>query len=299
MRTDDGHPVIVDAGPDTAYPAIFRARVFQSHDNLKEAIKRPDQHLGSPPSANADAGRMNARGISVFYGANSALVALSEVRPPVGSHVVVARFEIIRSLRLLDLTALAAVTTDRGSIFDPTYIDRLERAMFLRNLSSRITRPVMPDDQPSEYLATQAIADFLATENSSPMDGMIYPSVQVAGEALNIVLFHKAALVEPRDVPRNADIHASSGQLYEEGWETEYRVTERIPLKAKNAPPPLVRMEFEDDATGWTGDEHRSGTATLRIDLASVCVHHVQAVTFRTEDHPVTWTRYEGESPEF
>ena len=33
--------------------------------------------------------------------------------------------------------------------------------MFLRSLSGRITRPVMPDDEPFEYLATQAIADFL------------------------------------------------------------------------------------------------------------------------------------------
>jgi len=50
---------------------------------------------------------MNARGVSVFYGAIDPRVALAEVRPPVGSRVAVARFEIIRPLRLLDLNALA------------------------------------------------------------------------------------------------------------------------------------------------------------------------------------------------
>jgi hypothetical protein len=73
---------------------------------------RPDRHLGSPPSGAAAAGRMNARGISVFYGANDPRVALAEVRPPVGSRVAVARFEIIRPLRLLDLTALSDATVE-------------------------------------------------------------------------------------------------------------------------------------------------------------------------------------------
>jgi RES domain len=67
---------------------------------------------------------MNAGGIAVFYGANEPNVAIAEVRPPVGSKVAVARFEIIRPLRLLDLTALAAVS-ERGSVFDPEFGRRL------------------------------------------------------------------------------------------------------------------------------------------------------------------------------
>lgn len=39
---------------------------------------------------------MNARGVSVFYGANDPTAAIAEVRPPVGSQVAVAQFEIIR-----------------------------------------------------------------------------------------------------------------------------------------------------------------------------------------------------------
>jgi len=53
----------------------------------------------------------------------------------------------------------------------------------------------MPDDEPFEYLATQAIADFLATEANPALDGIIYPSVRGSDGKLNVVLFHKAARV--------------------------------------------------------------------------------------------------------
>ena len=135
---------------------------------------------------------MNARGVSVFYGANDPRVAIAEVRPPVGSQVAVARFEIVRPLRLLDLTALRTVS-EGGSIFDPELASQMERAMFLRSLSQRLTRPVMPDDEDFDYLPTQAIADFLATQNQPTIDGIMFPSVQVAGDALNVVLFYKGS----------------------------------------------------------------------------------------------------------
>jgi RES domain len=48
---------------------------------------------------------MNAQGIAVFYGATDPLVALADVRPPVGSTVAVGRFELIRPVRLLDVEA--------------------------------------------------------------------------------------------------------------------------------------------------------------------------------------------------
>ena len=195
MRTHDGRPLVADAGPGAAFGFVYRARVFQSDEKLEIALCRPDRHLGSPPALVASAGRMNARGISVFYGANDPMVAIAEVRPPVGSQVAVARFEIIKRLRLLDLTALGAVSV-AGSVFDSGLAGRLERAMFLRSLSGRITRPVMPDDEALDYLATQAVADFLATATSAPLDGIIFPSAQSAGDVLNVVLFHRAARIE-------------------------------------------------------------------------------------------------------
>ena len=81
MRSRDGRPLVVDAGPGTYFSSVYRARVFQSDDKLVAALCRPDQQLGSPPTFLAGAGRMNARGISVFYGANDPTAAIAEVRP--------------------------------------------------------------------------------------------------------------------------------------------------------------------------------------------------------------------------
>lgn len=78
----DGHSVVVTAGPDADRQSFFRARVFHKGGELEEAMMRPDLNLGPPPSRFARAGRMNANGISVFYGASDESVALLRSAPP-------------------------------------------------------------------------------------------------------------------------------------------------------------------------------------------------------------------------
>lgn len=114
-------PVIVNARPDEQIQNLFRARVFQSRDELLESLKEPEKSLSAPPADKAKPGRMNASGISVFYGSLKDKDAIAEVRPPVGSDVVVAEFIIIRPLRLLDVIALQNLY-EFGSVFDVNYI---------------------------------------------------------------------------------------------------------------------------------------------------------------------------------
>lgn len=301
MSTTDGKPLVVDGGPQTPLSEVFRARVFQSEDKLTEALSRPDRHLGSPPAIFAIAGRMNARGISVFYGASNPEVAISEVRPPVGSQVAVARFDIIRPLRLLDLTALSAVT-DKGSIFDSTWITRLERVTFLRSLSQRITKAVMPDDEALEYLPTQAIADFLATENNPVLDGIIFPSVQAGVDGLNVVLFHKASRVESMVIPKGTEITASTGSFGEDGWEPDYLVTEETPPKKSGT----GKTEEDEWPHFWPSPDYPQGSydedfrdATLRIDSASVKVNVILSVQFKFDEHEVRRHRWEKRDTKF
>lgn len=240
LSTSDGKPLLVNAGPQSEITELFRARVFQSDENLMEALCRPDQLLGPPPSMLAVPGRMNALGISVFYGANKPSVAIDEVRPPVGSQVAVTRFEIVRPLRLLDLTTFNSIK-EMGSIFDPGWSERLKRAIFLRSLSLRMTKPVMPNDESFEYLPTQVIADFLSTENEPTVDGILFPSVQAAGNGLNVVLFHKAARVESMDIPKGTKIQSFTGYETEEGWEVDYRVTEVVPPTKTGTKEKLIK----------------------------------------------------------
>ena len=308
MRTHDDQPLVIDVGPGTALSAVYRARVFQSDEELRAALCRPDARLGSPPTTSALAGRMNAQGISVFYGANYAHAAVAEVRAPVGSQVAVARFAIIRPLRLLDLTAVGDVGVG-GSVFDVELAGRMEHASFLRSLSHQITRPVMPDDEPLEYLVTQAIADFLATEASVSIDGIIYPSVQVAGNFLNVVLFHKAARVEAMEIPEGTEIRASTGWYTEDGWEDDYTVIEELPpIAAKGeevdeatpSEPPGFK-DFLASAHPVRGDfDADLREPSLRVVPDSVRVHRVLRVDVQTQAYSVHRQRWEEEdTPDF
>jgi hypothetical protein len=297
LETREGRPLVVDAGPGTDLHTLYRARVFQSDDKLVAALVRPDIHLGSPPAHLAAASRMNARGISAFYGANSQRAAIAEVRPPVGSQIAVARFEIIRKLRLLDLTALSDVRVT-GSLADFGLAGRMEGAVFLRSLSGRITRPVMRDDEPFEYLATQAIVDFLATEVLAPIDGIIFPSVQAVADVLNVTFFHKAARVEPMNVPEGTEISANTGRWAEDGWVEDYEVLEKVP-------PFHGEMGTNEQESGWLDfaaiaeamplDPRDADWRddSLRIVPESVEVHRVKRVEFVTDEFTVKRHRRE------
>ncbi|WP_188566226.1 RES family NAD+ phosphorylase [Undibacterium terreum] len=198
-HTEDGTPVLVDAGPDTRYSTFHRARVFQSDRDMAEALQHPEKSLGSPPSGIGSGGRMNAAGLPAFYGATDAKTALAEVRPPVGSYVVVASFSVIRPLKLLDLRLLGQVQLAQSlSLFDEATLVAAQRRDFLRMLSTRMTSPVMPENQDRNYLITQVVADYLVMHAQASIDGIIYPSVQVDDDGMgernaNVVLFHKAA----------------------------------------------------------------------------------------------------------
>jgi RES domain/HEPN/RES N-terminal domain 1 len=285
QKTTDGRSVIVEAGPETQLSVVYRARVFQSYERLEEALKRPDEEIGPPPAQSAVNGRMNAHGIAVFYGATDPMIALAEVRPPVGSNVVIGRFEIIRPLRLLDIQALQSVYAD-GSLFDPDYARRLERAKFLRWLGREITQPIMPNDEPFGYLATQAIADFLATDSQPPLDGILFPSVQGGEGKLNLVLFHKASRVIAMGVPNNARLSVISYGDEDAGDAVNYTVWEEVPknLSAAERVPeqnlgfPL--LEYSSDP--YVPETYDDRELTLRLDISTLQVHRVSGVKFTT-----------------
>lgn len=269
-KTSSGERVVVEAGPTGFISELYRARVFQSGDKFAAALKRPDMEMGPPPTMGVKAGRMNACGISVFYASRDVDTAIAEVRPPVGSRVVVAKFKILSPLRLLDVGALRSLERS-GSIFNPEYLNQLQQANFLKTLSSRISRPVMPDDEALEYLATQVIADYLAEEME--LHGLIYPSVQTESSGGNVVLFPKAVRVKQMDLLEGTTFDVDFFNAGEEVEEENYHVWEAVP-------PGVVRATIE---------KKEGGTApTLEVDLASIQVHHIMHARFSKESYNVT-----------
>jgi hypothetical protein len=282
----DGKSPIIVAGPGTGLPALIRARCFQSPDELLKALARPDVHIGPPHGELARSGRMNARGISVFYGATEDLTAVAEVRPPVGSSVVVARFEIVRPIRLLDLEALCAIWTS-GSYFDPSFRPRREREHFLKGLSARLAQAVMPGDEDLEYLATQAVCDYLASNSTLGIDGIAYPSVQRGGDGRNIVLFRKSARLEQIVPPDGETVTAAFGYSGEDD-DGGFIVTQHRlgPDEAEQEEESTLRAGAHlPQLAMWNSDTR---PITLQIDLESLTVYHVTSVNVGTHRFDVT-----------
>lgn len=300
MKTSSGKSVIVNAGPPPEgegedgpeMTGFYRARVFYSERQIIEGMKRPDLELAPPPSQLARAGRMNAHGVSVFYGANSVEGALAEVRPPVGSQTLMGRFELLRPVRLLDFSALRSLS-EAGSIFDPKYTERLSRARFLRSMKDRINRPVMPTDEEFEYLATQAVIDFLANGLPIELDGVLFPSVQTNEATVNVVLFHRSSKVEKFDLPKGIEIDASTYMSTSEGPDPWYSVHEEVPTKEEQE-----RLAGEADKYPGLLRHMKEGNvsdddATLRLDMSSLEVMIVTEASYSTENHTVRRHRTE------
>lgn len=273
-RDKEGQPVVIDAGPGKLLKTLYRGRVFQTDDALVAALRWPERLLGSPAAGLGAAGRMNGQGQPAFYGATTPEICIAEVRPPVGSRIALAAFEVIRPLRLLDLRGLATVELRLGtSLFDPATRTAAQRRDFLRTLGERLSAPVVPELQDRDYLVTQAVADFLAAHRTLNVDGIIYPSAQSrrpdeppAGD--NVVLFRKASDVTYSDSEgTTADIAL---------WEYE-----------EDGPGRWFRpsIHFVDREARWHG--HRLVHPALSLIRDSIVIHEIAAVRYDSKPHPV------------
>lgn len=272
-RTEDGRGAILEVGPDRDIHTLFRARAFETAQSMERALEHPERELGPPAPVFVTAGRMNAKGVSVFYGARDERTALREVRPPVGSNVVTAAFRIVRPLRLLDLSALRATRVDPSrSLFDPETAPLVERVAFLKQLEAKLTMAVMPSMSDDGYLITQAVADYLSTHQSLSLDGIYFRSVQSKAKSddaggHNVILFHKAASVlharEDEKIPTRANLRFRSD---EDEWYGPSITT--LPSAARTPRPP------------WQSTDGRTPALELLRDTLSI--HKVEGVEIET-----------------
>ncbi|KMM86955.1 RES domain-containing protein [Pseudomonas taetrolens] len=185
---------------------VFRARRCDSASEYDAILLDPAAELGPPPKEFAGAGRMNPKGLAAFYGAFDRKTCVAELRPPVGGRVVSGKFKLTRPVRVLDFIALdEAYEASPLSKFEATYEEKMGRRIFLETLHSKITVPVLPN-QEHEYLATQVMAEYLATQFDPPLDGVLFASAQVR-KGTNLTLFNHAVVVplEPVIIFTNLD----------------------------------------------------------------------------------------------
>ena len=289
LTTYDGTPVIREITPPDQNFSIWRARTAQSNEELTKILESPHQQLGSPPSSSAEVGRMNAKGVSVFYGAMDQDTCVAEVRPPVGSQLVLGRFGLLRQVKLLDLGALSKVFAD-ASYFEPDYAVKKGRTSFIRHLVSEISRPVMPRDIDREYLPTQFVASYLTHRATPKLDGIIFPSSQTAGDGQNIVLFNHARGIEPYGLPCGSEIVVYIDSPTEEDDDDGVFIKEAVP-SVPPAPDPLgvgqrgvIRLsEFDEQI-----ESEDSIAPTLELDIESIEVWAIKRVSYEARSRSVS-----------
>lgn len=297
LKTWDGTLAIKEILPTDEMRFLYRARIAYSESELREIVLDPVKRLGPPPTRLARAGRMNAAGISVFYGATDADTCIAEARAPVGSFVALGRFEIIRPVRVLDFDVLTKVMTD-GSWFHPDFTTRSNRSAFLRHLVEEISRPIMPRDEEFEYLPTQAVSEYLASCVEPRLDGIIFHSAQTAGEGRNVVLFHHAAGVEPYALPEGTKVEVHTGWASEDDYDDSIDVWEMVP-----APKPaeekgsakgvvsfaaILERAPKDEPVGEGDENVFCGEPTLRLDVQKIEVFRIRAVSYQKAKRSVS-----------
>ena len=153
------------------------------------------QHAGDRPCAlpyermkplerRATEGRANPKGIPVLYLSTCRETAMSEVRPWVDSLVSCARFEIMRTVKIVEFTVLSKRTRIFLKPPDSTEWDEEN----WRQIDLAFSEPTTVADDTADYAPTQVIAELF---KSNGFDGIAYKSV-FGTSGCNVALFDPA-----------------------------------------------------------------------------------------------------------
>jgi len=173
---------------------FYRARDVASSEARLSELGPP------PPEISRQSNRLNPPGIPIFYGAETEVLALSEIR---ADEAWVGTFRSERDLLILDLVNLPEVPSWLSS-HSKSYILGLR---FLHSFTQEITQLVEPDDRIHvEYVPSQVFAEFIRYYSGEGVsfDGIRYPTSLAVG-GVNIALFFNQGdicdkvIMEPED----------------------------------------------------------------------------------------------------
>lgn len=164
---------------------LYRSRVIKANDiTNKEVGFFGFGASGSfvPPKKYSNDMRANYRYIPYLYCSNHPYLSLVEVRPRLGALVSVATIVVNEELTLLDFT-----NTNKPSRMTPA------KENLFSDLSNLFSKPVAEEDDTSDYIPTQFIAEYA---KNLGYDGIVYqsslvPEINHAGiNRFNIVVFN-------------------------------------------------------------------------------------------------------------
>jgi hypothetical protein len=140
--------------------------------------------MGAPPKRLALNGRANPAGIPFLYLGSKAETAVAEIRPHTGEAACVAEFTIPKKIRAVDLRNPRKLVSP-FILSDAGEIGQLRADLpFLERLGEELTRPVLPQGAPIDYIPSQYLCEFI---KKSGFDGVVYRSS--VSEGFNLALF--------------------------------------------------------------------------------------------------------------
>jgi hypothetical protein len=190
-----------------AQSKLYRGRMIDELDTLRPLVEaEPSVQLGPAPSHLADGGRLNSRGIGLFYAADDVDTAVGEIalHSPYDK-AIIGGFVTQRPLNILDFTRRL---TTFPSIFATDEESRTKWmfARFASRFTSRITAPILLDGrQQVDYTPTQVVAEYLRYVPERRIDGIAWPSHVGSGNGKNIMLFLGPGTNFRTDPPTDAE----------------------------------------------------------------------------------------------
>jgi len=278
----DGISPVYEMQPTDPKVVFYRARHAA---NAQERIRfccDPSKELSPPPAHFASSGRMNPRGISVFYAAFDPETCLAEIRLPVGETAIIGQFQLENPITIFDLTVLDKLGSDRSLINDSIannggddYEDRLA---FLQEFSAEISKPISQDGEALDYMPTQALAEYLAYHYKPNIDAIVYESTQTNGKGKNIVFLKHTAKVVNASNP----VAGEYGAMWnDEGYyisSINRRKQGRFDLGFQVDWTECTDITFTDNKN-YVDDENKN----LSLVKGSLKLYKIKAVEYETE----------------
>ncbi len=161
------------------FPGIwYRARLQTGDQPFDPA------DMGPPPRRIASHGRANPAGIPYLYLGSTAETAVAEIRPHTGEKACVAEFRLQDGLKLVDLRSPRRVISP-FQLADEDELGSLRSdVMFLERLGDELTRPILPQGAPFDYVPSQYLCEYI---KKCGYDGVLYRSS--VSQGINLALF--------------------------------------------------------------------------------------------------------------
>jgi hypothetical protein len=152
--------------------------------------------MGAPPRRGAAHGRANPAGIPYLYLGSTPRTAVAEIRPHTGEKACVAEFTVPEGLKLVDLRSPRRLVSP-FVLTDEDEIGLLRSDIaFLERLGDELTRPIVPQGAPIDYVPSQYLCEFI---KKCGYAGVLYRSS--VSEGINLALFDPA-LATARTISR-------------------------------------------------------------------------------------------------